>query len=218
MSETTFNLASAVDACLALALKQDESLSAKAKPIAQAIASMANGDARDHALTVVFERFYAPRVSAKRTGNANRAREIGRAFNRFRTLIGYHLKAAGLAAQWPNIASGDGEATIRTLAEAKADAEEKRAATEERENQAIAEAEARNTAEKLAALRELGPADIAAQINAMVSAWGGDPLAVWNELGLAVETKRHIPKPKAPAKAPAKAVHEAPAMLMQPAA
>lgn len=105
--------------------------------------------------------------SAARKGAADEWARITRA-------LWGHFDRAGLRAVWPNIRSGEGEFVLRPVADAARAAQEKSAAREQADAQALAEHRNAQEAKRVQALQALGPADMTAHLLQELAQWSPD--------------------------------------------
>ena len=174
---TEFKFAQAGVDLIGKAEGQTATLQNAAKPFVQALLALDHAEQAGAANTF----FLAARgeyVMLKNSGAKERATRMGKGWNNLRSAITYHLGTAGMVAIWPNWATGEGKVEIISKAEDKGRREEKKAENEARESEAIKAANDQRAALALAAIRELGPEDVALKIQELLDAWGGDQTAV----------------------------------------
>jgi hypothetical protein len=114
-------------------------------------------------------------LAFRRDGAKLKATTQGKAWKLLREAMDHHFANAGFKATWPNWASGDGAATLATKADASAKAKADASARAERDAAQLAEHETEQATAELAALRELGPADLALSLASTLSQWSNDP-------------------------------------------
>lgn len=85
-----------------------------------------------------------------------------------------HFARADLSAKWPNLRSGEGTFSLVTKAEANAEAVTTKAETERKNAEELVAWKQAQAEKELSHLRELGPADMAAHLEAMLGAWSND--------------------------------------------
>lgn len=180
--ETTFDIMTETDGLMALAVKQDNTLSKRAAPIVESILS--SNDSAETA-RLVFLRARGPYLMAKKSGAKEKASALGRAWNRSKTLLDHHAKQGGYKIQWPNWATGEGDVTVTALDVARAAEKAKKIARDAADAEAIALSEADAQVARITEIRKLGPADLADQLAETIRTWGGNPADV-----LAILTER----------------------------
>jgi hypothetical protein len=173
MAANTFNVKTATTELLGFAARQGESLTKRAKPLADAIAETPESERSAFA----HQSFLAARgevVAAKISNAKDRARALSKAWNRIVDAVRYHLGKADLSVTFPNLGSGEGETVVQTTAEAGIARKVKKADREEADAQALEAFQAERAQAELDALRAMSPDDLTAQIVAMLDAWSDD--------------------------------------------
>ena len=179
ITEATFDIMTETDGLMSLAIKQDNTLSKRAAPIVESI--LASDDPANTA-RLVFLRARGPYLMAKKSGAKEKASALGRAWNRSKTLLDHHAKQSGYKITWPNWATGEGDVTVTALDVARAAEKAKKIARDAADAEAIALSEADAQAARVAAIRVLGPDDLAEQIADTIRTWGGNPADVLSAL------------------------------------
>ena len=172
MSATTvpFNIKTATTDLLGFAARQGESLTKRAKPLADAISEAADTERS----ALAHQAFLAARgevIAAKIANAKDRARALSKAWHRVTDALRYHLQKADLSVKFPNLASGEGDTIVQTTAEAGIARKVKKADREEADAQALEAFQAERAQAELDALRAMSPEDLTAQIVAMLQAW-----------------------------------------------
>lgn len=166
----TFNVKTATTDLLGFAARQGESLTKKAKPLADAIIEAPESDRS----ALAHQSFLAARgevVAAKISNAKDRARALSKAWNRIVDALRYHLGKADLAVTFANLASGEGETIVQTTAEAGIERKAKKLARDDADAQALEAFQAERAQAELGALRAMSADDMASQIVAMLDAW-----------------------------------------------
>lgn len=169
----TFNVKTATTDLLGFAARQGDSLTKKAKPLADAISEAPESERS----ALAHQAFLAARgevVAAKISNAKDRARALSKAWNRIVDALRYHLGKADLSVTFPNLASGEGETVVQTTADAGIERKAKKAMREEADAQALEAFQAERAQAELDALRAMSPDDLTAQIVAMLDAWSSD--------------------------------------------
>jgi hypothetical protein len=168
-----FNVKTATTELLGFATRQGDSLTKKAKPLADAISDAPESDRS----ALAHQAFLAARgevVAAKISNAKDRARALSKAWNRVVDAIRYHLQKADLSVRFPNLASGEGETVVQTTADAGIERKAQKALREEADAQALEAFQAERAQAELDALRAMSPDNLTAQIVAMLDAWSDD--------------------------------------------
>jgi len=139
-----------------------------AGPTAAAILAADNSDT---AMLALFNGCRGEYLAARRDGAKTKATDLGKAWKLVKDSLAYHLDNAGYRATWPNWASGDGSCELLTKADAKDMAKAKAAARAEADAAALAQYETDRAAAETTALREKGPADLAADLANIIRTW-----------------------------------------------
>jgi hypothetical protein len=156
---------------LTFAVTQNANLSKKIKPLADEILSSPDPSI---AMDQVFQAARGESIAAKISNARDRARAIGKAWNRLADGLNGHASSANMVFSWPNFASGKGECTCQTAEVSKA---AKKAAKQEREEadaRALEAFQAERAASEAAALASMGASDLADSIAAMIAQWSQD--------------------------------------------
>lgn len=166
------NLEAMARSAIALAVSQDNELRQSTKDMADAIASASDQSA---AAQSIFNAVHADKVAAEAAGQKKAASAIAAAWNRVKPTLRHHLKEShSLSVTFGNLKDGSGSAIVETLPEAsdrrKAESEARKAA----ESSALAAFRQDQAAAEHAALRQMGPDDLAASILETLKAWSHD--------------------------------------------
>jgi hypothetical protein len=156
---------------LSFAVTQNANLLKKIKPLADQILSDPNPM---DVMSQVFNAARGESVAAKLSNAKDRARAIGKAWNRLADGLNGHASNADMVFTWPNFASGKGECSCVTAEVSKAS---KKAAKQEREEadaRALEAFQAERAASEAAALASMGPQELADSIAAMIAQWSTD--------------------------------------------
>ena len=181
-SNTLLSLADAGDELLDFAVRQDDGLRKRAADIAQTIIT---SEDPAQAMFEFMQRQHDRSVSLKRDGAKQQATNLGRAWNRVKSALGYHFKAADLAASWPAW-------TAKTLSKsdfglvptsvARESAKETRALNQEAEQQAIARDAERRQSDEISRLQSLSIDQLTDELLTAIRVSGLDPVAVVSRL------------------------------------
>ena len=177
-SNTLLSLADAGDELLDFAVRQDDGLRKRAADIAQAI--IASDDPAE-AMFEFMQRQHDRSVSLKRDGAKQQATNLGRAWNRVKSALGYHFKAADLAATWPAWTSKSLDKTAFCLVPtsvARESAKETRALNQEAEQRAIARDAERRQSDEISRLQSLSIEQLSDELMTAIRVSGLDPASV----------------------------------------
>lgn len=191
----TFNVKTATTELLGFAARQGDSLTKKAKPLADAIIE---ADASERS-SLAHQAFLAARgevVAAKLSNAKDRARALSKAWNRVVDAIRYHLQKADLSVRFPNLASGEGDTIVQTTADAGIARKAQKALREEADAQALEAFQAERAQAELDALRAMSPDDLTAQILSMLDAWSDDATMRAQVVSAVAAATMPAPKPK----------------------
>lgn len=172
-TQASFSIKTATTELLGFATRQGDSLTKKAKPLADAIGEAPESDRS----AMAHQAFLAARgevVAAKIANAKDRARALSKAWNRVVDAIRYHLQKADLSVRFPNLASGEGETVVQTTADAGIERKAQKALREEADALALEAFQAERAQAELDALRAMSPEDLTTQIVAMLDAWSDD--------------------------------------------
>ena len=192
---TTFNVKTATTELLGFAARQGDSLTKKAKPLADAIIEAPESERS----SLAHQAFLAARgevVAAKLSNAKDRARALSKAWNRVVDAIRYHLQKADLSVRFPNLASGEGDTIVQTTADAGIARKAQKALREEADAQALEAFQAERAQAELDALRAMSPDDLTAQILSMLDAWSDDATMRAQVVSEVAAATMPAPKPK----------------------
>jgi hypothetical protein len=156
-----------VDA-LSFCARQDQTLSTRIKPLADAILSAENPV---DSMTQVFQAARGESVAAKLSNAKDRARALGKAWNRLNDGLNGHFANADMVGSWPNFASGKGECSLVTAEVSKAVKKQAKLDREESDAQALAAFQLERQQAEIEAIRAMSSDEIQSAIENMLHTW-----------------------------------------------
>jgi hypothetical protein len=153
---------------LSFCVRQEQGLSTRIKPLALAIVESDNPVAM---MNQVFQAARGESIAAKLSNAKERARALGRAWNRLVTGLNGHFSNADLVGSWPNFATAKGECSLVTAEVNKAARKAAKAEREESDARALETFQAERAQAEINAIRAMSFDEITASVAAMLSTW-----------------------------------------------
>jgi hypothetical protein len=124
------------------------------------------------AMRAFFDASHQPYLAAKASKAKAKATLMGRAWHRVKGGVNYHLDNAGYSPKWPLWSTGEGECSLDTKADAKAERKAKAEQQAEREQQALIAEQQQQQQAEVERLRSLSKAELARELLAAIAVSG----------------------------------------------